>query len=133
MADPVCTAASLMDAAHQFTLQTLSPTQQEALKIHAQVLELAAIGGTDYSAVMATTLIEDAETLARAMTSDQVKAAHIQVAYNNAAEAGATVPADLNDKLEASKHVALLDPKTLEDIGLLLRCKLGRAEGYPQT
>jgi hypothetical protein len=123
----------LIDAANQFTSQTLSPPQQHALKIHAQVLELAAIGGTDYSATIATTLIEDAETLARAMSVDQLRAAHVQIAYNNAAEAGATVPDAIGDKLEAAKHIALLDPKTLADIELLLRCKLGRAEGYPQT
>lgn len=131
MSNPTCTAAELIDNAKNYTSETLNPQQRAALLIHAQVLELATLGGDDYSATIDTTLIEDAESLARAMTEDQLQAARIQIAYNNADAAGAAVP-DLDTKLSATSRLALADPKTLHDIALLLACKLGVHKAYPQ-
>jgi hypothetical protein len=103
----------------------IDPKQQRALLIYARVLELAAVGGTNYAAVMATTLVSDAATLTCGMSQPQKVAAALNLAFVNAATAGASVPSTLTAKLAAIACLVNLDPALLDDIDLMLTCKLG--------
>jgi hypothetical protein len=132
MANPVCTTTIWIDNAKEYTSHFLNPKQQKCLELHAMALELAAIGGTDYTADLPS-LITASEDLAGFMTEDQITAANISICYANAVEAGATVPAAIGDKLAAVKEMVLYDDERLRKACTLLRCKLGRAESYPQT
>ena len=133
MPNPVCNATTLITNAACYHRTQLNPIQQQSLLIYAKVLELAAIGGTDYRTEMTGDLLTDAAC--PPSHEDDITAARIAVAFANATEAGATVPADINDKLDA---IACLQhvpggANVLNRIDLLLTCKLGRAEAYPQT
>ncbi len=96
MANPTCTTSGL--TASCFRVPFLGPKQQKALLIQAKKLELAAIGGTDYVGRDAL-LLSDAATLTCGMRKPDLDAAMLQIAYNNAAAAGAVVPATLEAKL----------------------------------
>jgi hypothetical protein len=132
MANPVCTATTWFENGKEYTIPFINPKQQKALELHAMALELAAIGGTDYTADL-TVLVDDSEVLAGFANPDQITAANIAICYANATEAGATVPAAIGDKLDATKSIVLYDDERLRKACTLLRCKLGRAEAYPQT
>jgi len=74
-----------------YTQLTLDKQRQKALLAYAMALELAAIGGTNYTSVLTTTLIEDAVQVVCAITEDQRTAARINLAFVNAAADGASV------------------------------------------
>lgn len=102
-----------------------------ALLVYGMVLELAAIGGTDYREEMTDQLLIDA---ACRFTQDERVAGLIARQFANATAAGATVPDDLDDKVAAIKcleHVPGGMDK-LEQIYLLLFCKLGVSKAYVQ-
>jgi len=111
----------------------LNPAQQWALLVYGQVLELAAIGGTDYSAALKTTLQSD--TACPPIDDDAMLAALINIQFNNATEAGATVPETIQTKIAAAACLQYVPGgvERLKRIALLLTCKLGRHESYPQT
>jgi hypothetical protein len=132
MANPTCTTTVWVENAADYTQHFINTKQQKCLELHAMALELAAIGGTDYTADL-TALITAAEELAGFMSCDQITAANVSICYANAAEAGALVPAATNDKIAAIKELVLYDDERLKRAWTLLRCKLGRAEAYEQT
>lgn len=132
MANPTCSQAELITNAAGYTDFQLDPKQRKCLLLLAKAYELAGIGGTDYTAVLDTTLVSAAQTLAGFMSCDQVLAAMIQLHFNNATAAGASVPATIALKLAAIDRLVLLDDKTLENIDLLLTCNLGVHKAYPQ-
>lgn len=105
-----------------------------SLLLYGMVLELAAIGGTDYSAELTGDLLTDTAGLTGTLTKDQLIAGLIARQFANATAAGASVPADIDDKLSAIKclqHVPGGMAK-LEQIYLLLFCKLGVHKAYVQ-
>jgi len=136
MANPTCTSTTWIENAAAYTGVgnggSLDPKQQKALELHAMALELAAIGGTDYTAALETTLIEDADAIAAYMNEDQLCAAKIAICYANADSAGAADPGSITDKLEAVKSLVLFDCQRLDKAWTLLRCQLGRAKDYVQ-
>jgi len=95
-------------------------------------LELAAIGGTDYTSSMTTTLIDDATTLVGRMDPNQRRIAFLQIWRNNAVAAGASVPSTFNDLNEATGCCFQSQNVDFNAIEMLLLCKLGRAKAYPQ-
>ena len=105
--------------------------QYEAAIIYLKVLELAAIGGTDYTNALTSTLIDDATALARTMSPSDRRIAWINIARNAAISAGASIPAGVSGLNEATK-CCLQSYSDLEGILLLLECKLGVHKGYPQ-
>ena len=132
MANPTCTTASLAETTPGFGLQGLNDRQYKAAAIYFMVLELAALGGTDYTAVLTTTLVEDATTLVGRMDRNQRRIALLQVLSNNAEAAGATVPTTVNDLNEATGCCFQAGNVDFDAIMLLLLCKLGVHKDYPQ-
>ena len=59
------------------------------------------------------------------MNPDQCKAAEVSIRFKTAANAGATVPASINDKLEAAKKLFEYDDQRLERAKLYLIGALG--------
>jgi len=132
MANPTCTSASLAETSPGFGLQGLNPRQYKAAKLYLMALELAALGGTDYTSVMTSTLVSDAATLAQRMDPNQRRIALLQIYSNNADAAGATVPSTFNDLNEATGCCFQAENVDFEAIELLLLCKLGVHKAYPQ-
>ena len=106
--------------------------QQWALLIYAKVLELAAIGGTNYTAQLTGTLLQAAAC--PPSTDDEVMAANINVAFNNATSAGATPPSTIQTKIAAVKRLQHVPGglNKLKQIDLYLNCALGRSKSFPQ-
>lgn len=133
MANPTCNATTLVTNAAPYRLDSdLNPKQQTCLSIYAKVLELAAMGGTDYSAVLETTLVSDAASLEIGFTPDEMTAAKIAINFQNATAAGASVPSSINTKLSNLGKLVFLDDLLLEKIEVMLNCKLGVHKAYPQ-
>jgi len=133
MANPTCSTTTLITDAAPYRLDSdLNPKQQKCLLLYAMALELNAIGGTNYTSSLATTMVSDALTLENGMTTDQVTAALINLGFVRATAAGASVPSDLATKLSNLGLLIEFDDVTLNKIFLLLTCKLGVHKGYPQ-
>jgi hypothetical protein len=132
MANPICTIATLVTNGAQFQNEFVSPSTRVALTVYAKVLELKAIGGTDYLAVLNTTLAQDAATLFNGFNYTQIQVANLAIAFQNATAAGATVPAGIDDKLEVIKCLLQQDPDMLAKMDALLNCQLGVHKAYPQ-
>lgn len=129
MANPVCTTASLITACFKCPLQE---KQRMAFKIWFMVNELAALGGTDYTAALGTTLLDDANDLISQMTRDDRAVAELSIAFNNAVEAGATLSSDVDTLMGEARLLMDASPDTLQQMYLLLLCKLGVHKDYPQ-
>lgn len=132
MAAPVCSTTSLVTNAACYTASSISPNTRKALLVYGKALELAGIGGTDYTAVLSTTLVKDAVQLVPGITPDEIAAARVNMQFLNATSAGASVPATLAAKMAIIKCLMNLDPATLEQADLLLTCKLGVHKAYVQ-
>lgn len=132
MANPVCNTETLVTNAVCYRRKNIGdPIRQMALLVYGMALELAAIGGTDYTSELTGTLLEAA---ACRYTKDERIAALIARQFANAEAAGATVPADIDDKVAAIaclEHVPGGMDK-LEQIYLLLFCALGVHKDYVQ-
>jgi hypothetical protein len=129
--NPTCTTASLAETTPGYGLQGLNPRQYKAAAIYFKVLELAAVGGTDYRAVLNSTLISDAVTLVGRMDRNQRRIARMQILANNATASGASMPATVN-ALNALTKCCFQSYQDLDAIELLLDCKLGVHKSYPQ-
>jgi hypothetical protein len=102
------------------------------LNLYAKILELDAIGGTDYTTALTTTLLTDAASVICGMTPEQRLAARINLAFTNATAAGAEVPSTMKLKLEAISCLVNVDDETLDKADLLVTCKLGVHKAYTQ-
>jgi len=102
----------------------LNPKQQLALKIHAMATELAAIGGTDYTADFES-LIAASDGLNHWINPDQMKAAEIAIHYANATNAGGSPPSAIGDKLEEAKKLCVYDVTRLEKACVYLTGAMG--------
>jgi hypothetical protein len=131
MSNPVCNNSTLNQPCYKAG-QAITAKQQKALKVYARVLELAAIGGTDYSATMSSTLLSDAAVLANGYEESDRDAALVGLAFTKATAAGASVPSTLNAKIAAANCLVSADERQLEEAILLLECKLGFHKSYPQ-
>lgn len=127
---PNCTISDLAEQNPGFGRQGMNPKQQKAALLYMMVLELAAIGGTDYRSTMATTLISDAKSLEK-LNPDQRMVAMIQIARNSASLNGATVPATPSLVNEATACCVQAAPN-LDLLILWMTCQLGRHKVYPQ-
>lgn len=132
MANPTCTTAALAETNPGFGLQGFNDRQYQAALIYLKVLELAAIGGTDYRDTLNSTLITDAVALAQRMDRNQRQIALLNIAWNNAEAAGATMPADANALNALTKCCFQSEVVDFEAILILLGCKLGVHKDYPQ-
>lgn len=132
MANPTCSATTLVTEAASYRLGVLNPKQQKALLLYAKALELAAIDGTDYTSVMDSTLLSAAASLEIGLSPDDRTAARIALAFTNATAGGASVPATLQAKLEAVANLVNADDDLLDRADVLLTCNLGVHKDYPQ-
>ena len=102
-----------VDGASDYTQHFCNPHMQEALNVYAMALELAAVGGTDYSSDLES-LIAASDAVSNYMNPDQLRAAEVNINFQNATNAGASVPSAIGDKLEACKTLLHYDlPRVL--------------------
>ena len=133
MAVPVCTVSSLVEAAACY--KNFNSEERKSLLIYFNVLELAAIGGTNYSAQLGGGgTLQDAALCYRHLDNPTCppSAFKLVLAYNNALSAGA-VPATTNDLLAAA--IACNVDFSMADKAaqlLFLECSLGTHMDYPQ-
>lgn len=131
MANPTCSVAGFQTSCYR--MPTINALQQRALKIYAMILQLQAIGGTDYrGSNLVGTLVTDATQLTCGMRQPDMDAALIHILFTQAAGAGATVPADINAKSAAINCLLNVNPDLMSRMELLLTCKLGVRKAYPQ-
>ncbi len=132
MANPVCGAQSLIDGGK--CLKQLDRHRRRAAKVYFMSLQLAAIGGTAYTLGPAGTLNTAATAYCGLLTDrDMINVAWLVIESRNAAEAGATVPSTIDGIATAIKCLDTFPDWKLDQMELLLRCQLGRADGYPQA
>ena len=106
--------------------------QYKSAILYLKALELAAIGGTDYTAVMTTTLIDDAKALAGTMNPFERKVAWMNIVRNSAINAGVIPPAGSLSALNDATGCCFQAYSDLESIAILLECALGTHKSYPQ-
>jgi len=121
---PTCSQATILNSCY-LSPGAITPKQQKALKIYANMLELAIIGGTDYVGRLPL-IVQDANALCCGMLDADRDAARIQIAFNQAAAAGANVPATLNAKQAQINCIVEWDDKQMDEVDLLLTCALGQ-------
>lgn len=96
--------------------------------------ELSVIGGTNYTDVLATTLVSDAVSFAGQATSPthdydrgtQFDQALLAIAYNNAVAAGAELATDIDELMASIAPLSKATERTLDSILIMLECKLGQ-------
>lgn len=131
MANPTCTRASLIAGKACLNGTLLDAKAKLVRRVYFDMLQLAAIGGTDYSSAIATMNV-DANSLSCGFKPDDFAAAELVIASNNATAAGASVPSTKATLAAAVKCLENYTPEQLRQMQLLLYCKLGQAKAYPQ-
>lgn len=127
-----CTRAALVEDVPCLNMNTLGNSMKlyKALQVYFMAKELAAIGGTDYTSALSTTLVSDATDLFKTMSPDERLTARLSMATQAATNAGATVSSNIQTLMDEIK--CLKNVPDLEACELLLLCKLGYHKHYPQ-
>lgn len=130
---PVCTRAELSEAAACF--KNFSASERMSILIYFNALELAAIGGTNYSSQLGSGDLLDLDSVCFMALENPAQVPplpYLVIAYNNAVNAGAS-PASNNTTLalaiKCNKNFTM-DHKAAQQ--LLLTCQLGEHKAYPQ-
>ena len=114
-------------------LGNFNSNERKALSIYFNVLELAALGGEDYTDELDNgALVEDAACL-NTLDPQQKELALLLVQRNNADDAGATVPSTQDGLASAIACLKNQPPAMLDAMLLLVQCQLGRHAAYPQV
>lgn len=115
-------------------LQNFNSNERKALMIYFNVLELAALGGEDYTGELGPdgALVEDS-ACNNTLNPYQKELALLLVNQNNASDAGATVPSTNSGLAEAIACLKNQPPAMLDAMLLLVQCQLGRHAAYPQV
>lgn len=134
---PTCTTASLSVAC--FRGYNLTRLQKLAFKIWYAANQLKAIGGTDYTAILAKpaaaggkSLLNDAIQQFARWDMNALDSAIVAIEYNNAVAAGASVSAVPNTVQSSVSRLEAVDENDLLKMYAELKCQLGRAKAYPQ-
>ncbi len=130
MSNPSCSSASLVEAFPCLSPGVLPSHLSQAIRIWFMTKELAALGGTDYTAVLDSTLISDAVTFGQTMNLAQRDTALMAIYANNAVAAGASIPTD--PSVLADNVKCLRNYTELQYVELMLLCKLGTHKTFPQ-
>lgn len=96
-----CNVNGLLKAATCFQDKCMSEGDRKAIMIYARIKNLAAIGGTDYSANLQQLMIDSATWRKRA--EDELKAIAVYIALENAIQDGATINLNVNSLAAAAK------------------------------
>jgi hypothetical protein len=112
----------------------LSLHEQQALMVYLKILELEALGGTDYTEEMGPSgelnlAAVDYDTMDRFTRN----LARLWIQKDNAESSGATVSDDIQVIKEAIKCLVNFDQNVLDKMDLLLTCQLGRHAAMPQV
>lgn len=132
MANPVCTQTTLVEGGNCISI--FDAHRLKALKVYVMSRQLAAIGGTNYT-LTSTGTLNEAATAFCGLQADRklLNRAWTVIEINNAREAGATISEDPDVLAENIECLENFPDWKLNLMELLLRCQLGRADGYPQA
>jgi hypothetical protein len=136
MSNPTCSISSLIESFPQFAGNELSDKQRAALKVLYKANELAAIGGTNYTANFfgsgASSLLNASNAIFNRASDDQLSIAQLAIAYKNAVASGASVSA--SPSVFASQIAQLMNANDddLKKFNIFLDCALGVHKSYPQ-
>src|SRR5262245_39743438 len=101
MSNPVCTTATLMETVPCFAPTVLNPQQMACLRIWFLSKQLAAIGGTNYTTQLTTTLVSAANDIFERANLGQMDQAWTTICYNNAVASGASVSSDIQSLMSS--------------------------------
>jgi hypothetical protein len=126
-----CTRATFTDDVG--CLRVFNLQQRKALLVYFNVLELAALGGEDYTNQLGPdgSLVQDSKCDAT-LDPEAKQLAALLINQNNASDAGADVPTDPNELMAAIACLQNQPPNMLDAMALHLQCLLGRHAAYPQ-
>ncbi len=96
-----CNVNGLLRAATCFQDKCMSDGDRKAIMIYARIKNLAAIGGTDYSANLKQLMIDSATWRKRA--EDELRAIAVYMALENAINDGASINLNVNSLATAAK------------------------------
>jgi len=130
MSNPVCAQSNILTQCY-ITPGAINPKQQKALKIYANLLQLAAIGGKNYTGRFGL-LLSDAATLGCGMLQPDRDSSRVHIAFLQAAAAGAVVPVGINAKQAQINCMVAWNDQQMDEVDLLLQCALGVHKAYPQ-
>jgi len=128
---PTCTRDNLISGAACYREPVVNKHDAQARLVYFKVLQLQAIGGTDYRAAV-NTLFVDANTLTCGFQPSDFDGAKLVIAANNATSAGASVPSTRATLADAAKCYESFSDFQLKQANVLLDCLLGRGKSYPQ-
>ena len=120
-----------MAAAGCLKSPVLNSHQQMAMRIYFEASQLKAIGGTDYTSALSTTLVTDSDCL-KTLYPGERDAVRLVIEENNANSAGAALSTSINTLMTAIACLQNVDANTMEVMEIYLRCQLGQAKAYPQ-
>ncbi len=109
-----------------FSGQVLTEQEQRALMVYFMAQQLKAVGGTDYTAALTTTLVTDVDCLAT-LNSAQRKEARLVVEFTNANLAGASLSSSINVLKAAIACLVNVPGNTLDVMEISLRSQLKEA------
>lgn len=132
MANPTCTIKSLMSNNPCFNLETIDTHRRLILEVWFMAVELKAIGGTDYTSALATSLQAAQTALFFEASLDQMDTAQTAILYNNALAAGGNPGANINAILKNVSPLNNANDIDLRGMWLVLLCQLGVHKAYPQ-
>jgi hypothetical protein len=131
MANPTCTKATLISAGACLSGKLLSEHDRKVLQVWFMAKQLAAIGGTNYTADLET-LASDSNSLTCGFQPDDMATSELVIEKNNAVSAGASISSDKDTLAGDVKCLDNYSDFALNQMILNLRCKLGRGKAYPQ-
>lgn len=114
--------------------QNLDASEQKALMVYLKVKELAALGGTDYTAQLGHSgTLNTAAAAYKTMKDWQVNLALLVIEQDNANSAGAEISTNIQTLMDEIKCLNDFPDATLDRMDLLLTCLLGRHAALPQV
>lgn len=96
-----CDVNALMTLAKCFQDKCMSDPDRKAIMIYARVKNLAALGGTDYSADLKQLMVDSANWRKRA--EDELRAIGVYITLENAINDGASINLNVNSLATAAK------------------------------
>lgn len=119
-----CTRQFFASAGACYQLLT-QDRQRLAFRVRLKMLELAAVGGTDYSADVKA--LNEAAKCLNIENPEHRQVADIVIDAQNATDAGADVPTDMTDVMASIVCLQNYTEQQLDSFYRLLRCELGPA------
>lgn len=115
--------------------KTLNSHDRQALTVYLKVKELAALGGTDYTAQLGNdgTLATAARFVRGKLNPFQRELARLVINQDNANSSGAAISSDINVIASQIACLSDFDRNMLDAMDVYITCLLGRHSAWPQT